>query len=54
MDCCCCATFYPNSSCKNKIGNKFTFNRANLVISKADRGSWGPVGNPGGDLEPAI
>ena len=30
----------------------YIFSRANLVISKAARGSWGPVGSPGGDRPP--
>jgi len=34
--------------------NISTFKRARRVISKAESGSWGPVGNPGGDLEPKI
>ena len=29
-----------------------TLSSASLVISKADSGSWGPVGRPEGDREP--
>ena len=30
----------------------YIFSSASLVISKAARGSWGPVGSPGGDRPP--